>query len=228
MTDKESCRSVWQQTLAVDTVPQWGKAAEKLRNLPVYREAVTVFAAPDESLLQVRINCLVDGKNLVMPAPSIRAGFYLLPARTVPFRDIPLAVTYKGLTQNGLLLKSGTSLDSSVGLLLTDSLAVDHAGGRLGDGQGFFDLCGALLAELKLLQSGCPAYTVIGEKQLTEETLPQDKWDIKMTGAITPTGVVLFDPAPRKPQIFWDMLTPARIKKISPLWKFFQNRQSEG
>ena len=82
MTDKESMRSAWRKMQANNTiVPAWGKAAEKLRGLQVYRDAGTVFATPDESLHQARINCLVDGKNLVMPAPSIREGFFILSAR---------------------------------------------------------------------------------------------------------------------------------------------------
>jgi 5-formyltetrahydrofolate cyclo-ligase len=229
MTDKKSVRSAWHRTLANNPVaPQWGKAAEKLRGLQVYRDAVTVFATPGDSLRQARINCLVDGKNLVMPAPSIREGFFLLPARTVPFKDLSAAVTYKGLEKNGLLLKSDAMPELSMGLLLTDSLAVDLEGGRIGDSNGFFDLCCALLHELCALHLDWAVLTFILEEQISRDALPQDTWDIKMSGAITPEQIYDFNQPPQKPTIFWDMLPQDRIKRINPLWKLFQKRKAKG
>lgn len=229
MTDKESARTAWRSSLTANTVaPQWGKAAEKLRGRPEYRNAATIFATPDESLHQARINCLADGKNLVMPAPSIRAGFFLLPAHSVAFRDISAAVTYKGLEKHGKLLKISAIPGLAVGLLLTGSLAVDVAGRRLGDGNGFFDLCCALLQELGGLQQNWAVLTFILEEQISRDMLPEDMWDIKMTGAITPSSMHAFDPPLQKPRIFWDMLPKDRIKRIDPLWKIFKNREGEG
>lgn len=228
MRDKEATRSAWSRTLAAHTTaPQWGKAAEKLRGLREYRDAATLFATPDESLHQARINCLVDGKNLVMPAPSIREGFFLVPAHTVPFKDLSAAITYKGLEKHGQLLKIGAIQELSVSLLLTDSLAVDLEGGRLGDGNGFFDLCCALLQELGALQQNWAVLTFILEDQISQDLLPQDACDIKVNGAVTPASIHSFQPPPRKPRIFWDMLTQDRIKRITPLWKLFQNKSEE-
>lgn len=229
MPDTESVRSAWRRALAENTaVPQWGKAAEKLRCLPQYRDAAAVFATPAESLHQARINCLVDGKDLIMPAPSIREGFFMLPARTIPFRDLSVAVTYKGFEKHGQPLKNTAIPGLSVGLLLTDSLAVDPAGGRLGEGNGFFDLCCALLHEIGGLQQGWAAFTFIREEQLSREPLPQNAWDIQMSGAITPAGMHGFEPQDQEPQIFWDALTMDRIKRIDPLWKLFKKRGEEG
>jgi 5-formyltetrahydrofolate cyclo-ligase len=225
MTDKESVRSAWRRALAINSVaPQWGRAAEKLRVLQAYRDAATVFATPDESLHQARINCLVDGKNLVMPAPSIREGFFLLPARSIPFKDLSVSVTYKGFEKHGQLLKTTALPELSVALLLTDSLAVDPAGGRLGDGNGFFDLCCGLLHESRCLQQDWTAWTIIREEQISRDLLPQETWDIKMSGAITPAGIHAFDPPLQKPQIFWDALPQDRIKRIDPLWKLYSAR----
>ncbi len=223
MTDKESIRSAWLNLNAKKSAePQWGKAAQKLRNLPVYREAATVFATPDISLHQARINSLTDGKHLVMPGPSIREGFYLLPARSIPFKYLSAAVTYKGLAQMGRLLKNDDIAELSVSLLLTGSLVIDNEGGRIGDGKGFFDLCCALLQELGGLQPGWSALTFIREDHISPGPLPQDKWDTKMAGAITQTGLQTFVQAtPQKPEIFWDILTLDRIKRIDPLWKLY-------
>ena len=229
MEHKKSVRTDWHRKLA-QTVPasHWGKVAEKLRGLQSYRDAATVFTTPHESLYQARINCLVDGKSIIMPGPSIRKGFFFLEARSIPFKDLSVAVTYKGLEKYGQLLKGNSIPLHSVDLLLTDSLAVDRAGGRIGDGYGFFDLCCALLQKLDGLKDDAGILTLLQEEQISRETLPQDKWDIRMTGIITPKQILQFEPAGREPEIFWDALPHDRIKRIDPLWKFFLKRKVKG
>ena len=138
MDPKKSVRSEWIKRLATGTPPpHWGKVAEKLRGLQSYRDTATVFATPHDSLLQARINCLVDGKNLLMPGPGIREGFFLLAARSIPYKNLNVAVTYKGLEKYGQHLQGDDISGLSVTLLLTDSLAVDGTGGRIGDGDGY-------------------------------------------------------------------------------------------
>ena len=225
MKQKKSVRAEWHKKLADKlSASQWGKAAEKLRRLQPYRNAATVFAAPHVSLLQARINCLTDGKNLLMPGPSIRKGFFLLAARSIPFKDISVAVTYKGLEKYGRLFKDEIMSQLSVDLLLTDSFAVDSTGGRIGDGYGYFDLCCALLQEMEAIEHDAAFLTFIQEEQISREILPQDKWDIKMTGAITPGQILQFEPSSQNPQIFWDALPHDRIKRIDPFWKLYQKK----
>lgn len=229
MTDKDSVRSAWRRILANNPVAlQWGKAAEKLRGLQVYRDAVTVFATPGKSLHQARINCLVDGKNLVMPTPSMREGFCIIPAHTLAYKDFPAAVTYKGLQKNGQLLKTKTIHELSLGLLLNDSLAVDSEGGRIGDGNGFFDLSCALLYELNGLGQDWSVLTFIREEQISRDPLPQNTWDIKVSGAVTPAKIFTFEPPSQKPQIFWDALPHDRIKRIDPLYKLHKQSKKKG
>jgi len=225
MTEKESVRSAWlHRTKENPILVPWGKAAQKLRSLQVYREAETVFATPDTSLLQARINCLVDGKNLLMPAPAIREGFYLLPGRSIPFPEIARAVTYRGLTQKGLLQHSSKIAELTLGLLLTGSLTIDNEGGRIGDGNGFFDLSCALLHELGALQQEWTALSFISEDHVSRVPLPQDVWDIKLAGVITDTRVHSFSQPEQTPKILWDKLPRDRIKKIDPLWKLYSRK----
>ena len=222
MTDKETARASWRSLSQINAAaPQWGKAAEKLRNLQEYRDAATIFATPGKALHQARINCLVDRKNLIMPAPSIRDGFYLLAADRISIKDLSSAVTYRGLENYGKLLKNYDMQELSVRLLLTDSLAVDPEGGRLGDGKGFFDLCCALLQELGALQDVRAFFTFIMEEQISPEPLPQDTWDIKMSGAITPGRILMFKPPVQKAAIQWNLLSMDRIRRIDPLWKLY-------
>ena len=229
MKQKKFVRSKWQGKLAdKQSAPLWGKIAERLRGLQPYRDAATVFSTPHESLHQARINCLVDGKSLIMPGPSIREGFFLLAPHSIPFKNISVAVTYKGLKKYGQILKGSSISQLSVGLILTDSLAVDLAGGRIGDGYGYFDLCCALLKELDAIGPDADIFTFIEEEQISREILPQDRWDIKMTGAVTPDQILQFEPSDQKPQIFWDALPHDRIKRIDPLWKLYRKREEKG
>lgn len=227
MTEKERLRAAWQKVAGDTTaVPQWGKAAEKLRGLREYKKAITVFATPAESLHQARINCLADGKNLLMPSPGIREGFFLVSARSVPFRDLSVAATYKGLEKYAKLLKNDAMAELTVDQLLCDSLAVDNHGVRLGDGKGFFDLCCALMKELGCLERDWCAFTFILEEQISQLPLPRDPWDVKMTGAVTPARTIYFEPEPRRPAIFWETLPPSRIRKIDPLWKLHEAKDT--
>jgi 5-formyltetrahydrofolate cyclo-ligase len=228
MKQKKSVRSEWLEKISEKKPPpHWGKTAEKLRKLGTYRDAATVFATPHESLHQARINCLTDGKNLLMPGPSVREGFFLLRAHSIPFKDISVAVTYKGLEKYGQLLKGSSISKLPADLLLTDSLAIDLEGGRIGDGYGFFDLCCAILQELDGLGHDAGILTFIREEQISQEILPQDPWDIKMTGAITQTSILQFDPPNPKPEIFWDALPNDRIKRIDPLWKLSKEKSEK-
>ncbi|MGI9569099.1 MAG: 5-formyltetrahydrofolate cyclo-ligase, partial [Desulfobulbia bacterium] len=223
---KKSVRSEWIKRLATGTPPpHWGKVAEKLRGLQSYRDTATVFATPHESLLQARINCLVDGKNLLIPGPSIREGFFLLAARSIPYKNLSVAVTYKGLEKYGQRLQGDNISGLSVALLLTDSLAVDGTGGRIGDGYGYFDLCCALLQEIDAIEHDAEILTFIQEDQISQDMLPQEQWDIKMSSAITPKQIFQFEPSGQMPQIFWEVLPQDKIKRIDPLWKLYSKAQ---
>ena len=222
MNSKQDSRSEWQARRDGKPQTNWGKASEKLRSLPSYRNAATVFATPHASLLQARVNCLADGKNLLMPGPGIREGFFLLAARSVPFRDIPMAVTYKGLEKYGQRIKNSLSPQHAVGMLLTDSLVVDMEGGRIGDGDGYFDLCCALLHELAGLRHDTDIATFVQDEQISPGLLPQDKWDIRVNRAVTPDRIWQFEATDRRPQIYWDMLSRDRIRRIAPLWKLYK------
>ncbi|MFA6499857.1 MAG: hypothetical protein WCV64_11075, partial [Desulfurivibrionaceae bacterium] len=55
-----------------------GKSAELVRRLERYRDAKRIFVGPTVRLQQLRINALTDGKELLVPGPGLKEGFYLL------------------------------------------------------------------------------------------------------------------------------------------------------
>jgi len=224
MIEKESIRQEWLARLGKqsDKPAHWGKAAENLRKLQPYRNASTVFVTPDASLQQMRINCLLDGKDLIMPGPSLRNGFYLLKAHTIPFSELSTAVTYKGLEKSGQLVRHEKIKTHRINLMLADAITVDRRGTRLGDGNGFVDLSYGILSETGAIKQGTTILAVVSEDQVTDDKLPTEKWDVKVNGAITPTGLIEFDVDQIEGKIYWDALPQERIKKISPLWKLSQ------
>jgi len=205
-----------------------GKAAELVRRLDCYREAKRIFVGPTAKLQQIRINALTDGKELLVPAPGLKEGFHLLTPYEIPFKSLRHAVGYKGLAQYGRRVAVEELCSGPVGLLLTDCLAVDPAGYFVGEGQGFFDLAVAILAELHALSPNAEAYGLGEKEQLLDQEIEHAAWDIRLNGFITPEGIALANSgghADRK--IFWEMLPPKRIRKITPLWKLdMQNRDA--
>ncbi len=199
-----------------------GKLAEILRKNATYQKAGLLFISPDIELKQFRINCLLDGKNLLMPAPGIKEGFYLIKAHSVPFTNLGFAVSPKGLSQFGERIDQKPETELTIDLMITTALAVNSDGSRLGDGKGFFDLSCAILAKLGMMQKNTVIFAVAGEEQIVEAELPEDVWDIKMAGAITPAGMKSFVISQKEPEIFWDKLSEKQIRKINPLWKIFQ------
>jgi 5-formyltetrahydrofolate cyclo-ligase len=191
--------------------------AEAVRRLPSYRQCRQIFIAPDPGLAQLRINALLDGKELVVPGPGLKEGFYLLHPFRIPFGQLSYAVSLKGIPTHGQLLRHQELVQLAIDVLITDALAVDGAGNRLGDGSGFFDLACAVLQQAGALAE-VPAIWAAGVGVLPEQ-LPCDPWDVRMTGLLSDQGVLSFPPAARLPEIAWQELSRQRIKKLTPLWK---------
>lgn len=203
-----------------------GKIAEQVRRLAAYRRAARIFVTPSPILQQVRINALTDGKELLMPGPRLREGFYLLKPYAIPFADLGHAVSYKGLARHGRRLSMEELAAARVGLLLIDPVAVDARGGFVGDGKGFFDLSVAILGEVRALAPDAEAYGVGEAGQLLSRPLALAAWDVRLAGLITPQGLLPCaggDLAGSR--VLWPELPEIRVRKITPLWKLWQKRQ---
>lgn len=197
-----------------------GKSAELVRRLEKYREAKRIFVGPTARLQQVRINALTDGKELLVPAPGLKEGFYLLAPYEIPFKHLAYAVGYKGLAQYGRRVAVEELCQGPVGLLITDCLAVDPGGYFVGDGKGFFDLAIAILAELRGLAPEAEAYGLGEQAQILDQEIERGAWDIRLNGFITPEGISLSSAGTHVDRrVLWDELEPKRIRKITPLWK---------
>jgi 5-formyltetrahydrofolate cyclo-ligase len=197
-----------------------GKCAEAVRRLERYRDAKRIFVGPAARLQQIRINALTDGKELLVPAPGLKEGFYLLAPYGIPFKQLSFAVGYNGLAQYGRRVVGEELGQIPVGLLVTDCLAVDPAGYFVGEGNGFFDLAVAILAELHGLSPQAEAYAVGEPAQILAQEIEHGGWDVRLNGFITAEGIVLpHSGGHADRRILWETLPPKRIRKITPLWK---------
>lgn len=194
-----------------------GKLAEVVRRSDCYRQCRRIFISPDPGLAQLRINALLDGKELLVPGPGLKEGFYLFHPFRIAFGQLSHALSLKGIPAHGQLLRHRELAELSIGLLITEALAVDSQGNRLGDGSGFFDLACALLHQAGALAQ-TPAIWATGVACQPQQ-LPAEPWDVRMTGLVGVQGVLSFPPLESLPNIVWPQLSRQRIKKLTPLWK---------
>lgn len=222
MLTKDDCRSRLPASPGVNeaAAPGSGRMAEQVRRLEGYRSAKRIFATPAHILRQVRINALVDGKELLMPAPGLKEGFLCIAPFKVPFSRLAYAVTPKGLADHGRRLGMDELAKTPVGLLFTDFMAVDHMGGFVGDGKGFFDLAVGVLARLGALPADAEAIGFGMDTQVLAEEISLDPWDVRLNRVVTEAGMMQCSGVrPAVATIHWEHLTADRVRKISPLWK---------
>jgi 5-formyltetrahydrofolate cyclo-ligase len=205
------------------TREEGNKAAEHLRRLPAYREAKALFAGPGAELLQIRSNALIDGKELLMPAPGLKEGFYRLRPYAISFKEVAHAVTYKGLERYGERLDRRGLGGMALDLLLTGAVAVDGRGGRLGDGHGFFDLTTAILHDSGAVAGRGLTLAVVAEHQIVDGALPRDPWDAPVDGLVTPAGFrEIVDVPSSRPTVHWEAISFKKVRKMTPLWHLYQ------
>ncbi len=198
-----------------------GKIAERLRRRPEYRVAKTIFMMPSPLLFQARINCLLDGKVLVMPSPALKLGFYRVKPFAIPFPDLAYGTSLKGITLFGKKLRPKQMQNSDIDLALTGCMAIDQKGRRLGEGTGFFDLSMGLLATLGGVNDKTAVGCVAGAEQMSEVDLPCDPWDVGVDFLLFQDQELNFERNEPLPAVDWQVLAKKQIRKIEPLWHLY-------
>ena len=200
---------LWPDTAVPDRPPVFqgvGKAAQRLRALPQYRLARNIFIMPDPVLLQVRINALQDGKNLLAATPGLKQGLVRITPDFVPVaarsRDLRGGAMFKA----GRPLRLPEDIPGKVDLIIGPAVAADRAGNLLGDGRGLLDLAYALLSRVGSVSKKTNMVVVIDQEQIVDE-VPRQDWDVPAGLLVTAqktitTGAALPHPA------FWGALPP--------------------
>ena len=198
-----------------------GKIAERLRRLPEYRKAKTILMMPSSLLFQARINCLLDGKVLLMPSPALKLGFYRVKPFSIAFPDLAYGTSLKGITLFGKKMQVKKLRQVEIDLALTGCVAIDQTGHRLGEGTGFFDLSMGILGTLGAVSESTVVGCVAGVEQQSENMLICDPWDVGIDFLVMKDQDATFATSGHKYTVDWDVLEKKQLRKIEPLWHLY-------
>ncbi len=197
------------------------QAAERLAELPVWRQARVVKANPDTAQAPVRLRALRDGKVLYMAVPRLVDArcFVELIADDLARRgaDLASAAHWQGALEHGRLVAFEEM--QPIDLVVTGCVAVTRSGGRTGKGAGFADLELGMLRQLNLLRPGTPIITTVHALQVVDDArLPMQRHDSALDWVITPDAAIeTHTPYPQPSGIDWDAVQPDQYAAIPAL-----------
>nr|CAI5819484.1 unnamed protein product [Callosobruchus analis] len=204
------------------------KAAEKLIELPEFKEVKSVEVNPDKPLEPSRRVVLENGKDLYVPSPRIQ-GCLLKKLESDGVNSIRKIVSRWGIENVGI--KVDVIDKFHIDMLVLGSVAVSKDGHRIGKGTGFADIEFAVLKELNIVDDTTVIVTVVHDTQVYDE-LPKElfkKYDVPVDYIVTPTTIIKVEnKLPRPEGIYWDILTETRVKNIEVLQKIKEKHESEG
>lgn len=190
-------------------------AADRLRELEVWRRATTLKANPDSPQWPVRQRALEDGKTVFMAVPRLKEEqpFFLLDPEEL--QDTPRkASSIKGASRNARTV----DVDGlePVDLVVVGCVAVSPDGARLGKGGGFSDLEFAVAQEAGLIGDGTTVVTTVHEVQVREVgEIPLAPHDVRLDVIVTPERVLHCDRDGQPADgIRWEDLTEDKIASI--------------
>ncbi|WP_073309077.1 5-formyltetrahydrofolate cyclo-ligase [Halobaculum gomorrense] len=196
-------------------------ACERLTNTPEWEAAETLKANPDAPQLPVRRAALRAGKTVYVAAPRLREEqpFLRLAPGEVP--DIDDATTVSGASTHGVPV--GPDEVPHVDLIVSGSVAVTEAGGRVGKGEGFADLEFAVLAELGAVDDATAVATTVHGMQVVDEAVDLDAHDVPLDLICTPGRTIRTvdarggDPPARPDGVDWGALPDEKLESIPVL-----------
>ncbi len=182
-------------------------AAALLAELPEWQDAEVLKSNPDAPQLPVRRRARHDGKTLYMAVPRLAAP--------KPFVRVESDPTIKRAFAEGTPV-AVEDLEH-VDLVVCGTVAVNHAGVRVGKGGGYSDLELALLAEAGLVDQTTTIMTTVHALQLLDEELPETAHDFRVDIVVTPDEVVRTRARRRWPGVIWEDLDAETVAAIPVL-----------
>ena len=165
-------------------------AADRLRDLPAWKNAATVKANPDSPQLPVRQRALEDGKILYMAVPRLAEPepfFALDPGHLAEAPRKAASISGASRSARRVRLDELTPVD----LVVMGSVAAGEDGARLGKGGGFADLEFALAAAAGMIGPRTVIVTTVHEIQLRPAgEIPVTGHDVPVDLIVTPERVI--------------------------------------
>lgn len=199
------------------------RAAERVSELKVWRDAGVLKCNPDSPQKPVRALALTGGKTIYMAVPKLRElrCFVELAPDELDAEQLRDASTIKGAFRVGRQVEIDEM--PSIDLIVAGSVAVNKAGGRVGKGGGYSDLEYALGREFGLIHEGTPILTTVHPLQLIAGELPRRRHDIPIDYILTPEGVIETHTKLERPGgIYWELLPQEKIEAIPILGRLRQ------
>lgn len=203
------------------------RAARRLSQIEVWREAKRIKANPDMPQRPVRELALSQGKVLYMAVPRLRSENPFLeldPSRLKRrFRE---ASTIRGAFRLGRPV-SPEEMDP-IDLIVAVSVAVTKDGARVGKGGGYSDLEYAIGREVGIVDEKTPVVTTVHRLQVVSNDIEMQIHDLPVDFIITPEEVIVTRPRFPKPQgIYWEILEEEKLKSIPVLTRLRSNTSSK-
>ena len=198
--------------------------ADVIRSMDLYKHANILFITPDNCLEDLRMKCIIDKKNFIMPTYGIRRGFVYLDRKLVPEGKEDFASKLDGAEIFGryIDLKFIEKI-GKIDLMITGASIVSVNGVRYGKGHGYFDLEWAMMREIGVVDDKTPIMAVVHDCQVLEKDLSASKFDTIVDYIITPSQVIKVTTNKSKPKgIDWNTLDKNLIENIPPLKYLYQ------
>ncbi|CAI8056568.1 5-formyltetrahydrofolate cyclo-ligase-like protein COG0212 [Geodia barretti] len=179
-------------------------AAEKVGELRVWQAARVIKGNPDKAQRPLRLKALEEGKTLYMAVPRLRQEQCFVELDPASMGASPAETsTIAGAFRWGRPV------------YVEEMRQVDLGG-------GFADLEYGLAIAAGIVSPETPVVSTVHQMQVLDEDLPYTRHDVFLDYVVTSDEVIeCSGDIPRPTGIYWDDLTPAKIRQI-PLLKKLQ------
>lgn len=196
-------------------------AADKLRELEIFKSANVVKIDPDKPLQHARYHALEDGKTCLVPVPRLSSYFM---NKIQPSDDSK--INWSCSSKGGLLKHSNPielDKEEKVDLIVVGAVAVSPKGWRIGKGMGFSDLEYAMMSILGFVNDDVKIVALVHDCQVIEDLSENifGQHDVPVDLIVTPTRVIECQGTnkPRPSQVYWSLLTKSQLASIPALRK---------
>ena len=166
------------------------RADRAIIGLDVWKNAATIFLAPDNSLERLRMRALEEEKRLLVPTFGLRRGFVLLDGSIIDPAKRALAATLDGMERLGRRIgPADLRRVGRVDALVTGATAVTVDGRHIGGGQRYLAVEWALLQQQGALDAKASVVASVHDCQVVDEPIEVDP-DCIVDLIVTPTRVI--------------------------------------